>query len=63
MGNLIDEIKIIKNSAKWYYQTCDWSNDRERNKQLKEYNCLLKEYEQAVSWLRMCNIEIDLDVK
>ena len=62
MGNLIDEIKTIKDSAEKYFYECDMSNDPNNIKH-KEYRYLINEYEKAVRWLRACNIEIDLNVK
>ena len=62
MGNLIDEIKAIKNSAEYYYITCNIWDDSDYNK-YKEYSYQLNEYRKAVKWMRMCNIEIDINVK
>lgn len=74
MGNLIDEIKAIKNSANWYYQMNSLCEDKNYSKygimmriaenynKQEEYYCLLREYKKAVKWMRMSGVEIDTNV-
>ncbi len=62
MGDLVENIKAIKDSADYYYKSCDIYDDRDKSK-YKEYLFRINAYKRAVKWMRMFNIEIDDTIK